>query len=322
MRCLKGKGLTLRNNKISAIMFVLFRTVFFIGMAYVLLFPVLVMLSRSLRSSADMYNPTIVWIPQHFTMENFKIAFDMLDYGRIGTLTGRIAIVSTILTMISCSMCGYALGRFKLKGKAIVMVVLISTIIVPIQSYLIPLFFRFRFFDFFGIGQVTSLFGGEPLSVNLAVNELSYYILAATGSGIRSGLFILVFFQSFKSMPKELDDASRIDGCGEFGTFIRVMVPNAGAPYLVTFILSMVWYWNDTVYSSVLLKSKMLLASRISNIRSILESNAVFAQSADGAGETVIIFAASLLFVLPPLIMYLFAQKFFMQSVERSGIVG
>ncbi|MDR1892437.1 MAG: carbohydrate ABC transporter permease [Oscillospiraceae bacterium] len=323
-----GRGKKLPNQsdrlrrKCSHYIFILFRTLFFIGIIYVLLFPLLVMVSRALRTAEDMYNPTVVWIPQHFTLDNFQEAAKLLNFSTSGVASGRIAVIGTILTMVSCSMAGYALGRFSMKGKGVMTGLAILTIVVPIQTYLIPLFFRFRFFDYFGGGQIISFFGGPSLAVSLVESELPYYILAVTGMGIRSGLFILVFSQFFRSMPKELDDAARIDGCGEVGTFTRIMLPNALAPYLVTFILSVVWYWNDTVYSSVMMQRQPLLSERLSNIRKLLLAAESGATRGDGTGETVVIFASAMLFVMPPLIFYLIAQKFFMQSVERSGIVG
>lgn len=175
--------------------------------------------------------------------------------------TARVSLLCTLLSMISCSMAGYALGHYKLKTNAIFMVLAIVTIIVPLQAYIIPLFFRFRFFDFLGVGKLLQLFGIEA-TINLVNGELPYYILSACGMGIRSGLFIWIFMQYFRSMPKELDDAARIDGCGEASTFIRIMLPNAISPYLVTFILSVVWYWNDTAYSSVFSTKKSIACNK------------------------------------------------------------
>ncbi len=311
----------LKKKKAGGILFSIFRTLFFIGMIYVLLFPLLVMLSRSLRTVEDMYNPAIIWIPQHFTLENFKQAFELLDYSSAALKTARVSLLCTLLSMISCSMAGYALGHYKLKTNAIFMVLAIVTIIVPLQAYIIPLFFRFRFFDFLGVGKLLQLFGIEA-TINLVNGELPYYILSACGMGIRSGLFIWIFMQYFRSMPKELDDAARIDGCGEASTFIRIMLPNAISPYLVTFILSVVWYWNDTAYSSVFSQKNPLLATSMNNLKALLLAESGGASRGDGTGETVVIFSSALLFILPPLVMYLFAQKAFMQSVERTGIVG
>ena len=307
-------------------LFVIFRTLFFIGMAYVVLYPVLVMLSRAFRTPDDMLNPQVVWLPQNFTLDNFKIVAEMTDFYGTALFTGRIAIICTLFTMITCSMAGYALGRYKMKGKVILMALAILTIVVPIQTYLIPIFFQFRYFDFFGFGSLFGLFTGNKLVVNLSGNEISYYLLSAFGMGIRSGLFVLLFYQNFRGLPKELEDAARIDGCNEATVFLRVMMPNAGAPYLVTLILSLVWYWNDTVYGTILLRKFQPLAVKIGDLKNVIASSFMGLQQygiePNGVSETVIYFAAALMFIVVPLIMYLIAQKFFMQSAERSGIVG
>lgn len=313
-------------RKIPDMMFKLFRTLFFIGMAYVVLYPVLIMISRAFRTPDDMLNPQVVWLPQNFTLNNFKIVADMTDFVKTAIFTGRIAIISTIFTMVTCSMAGYALGRYKMKFKGLLMTFAILTIVVPIQTYLIPIFFKFRYFDFFGIGSLVGLITGNDLLANLSSSELSYYILSIFGMGIRSGLFVLLFYQSFRGLPKELEDAARIDGCNEAGVFLKVMLPNAAAPYLVTLILSLVWYWNDTVYGTILLKKFQPLAVKIGDLKSIIKTSFMGLQQygiePNGVSETVVYFAGALLFILPPLVMYLIAQKFFMQSAERSGIVG
>lgn len=313
-------------QRVPNVLFVLFRLFFFIGMAYVVLYPVLIMLSRSFRTPDDMLNPQVIWLPQDFTLSNFKIAWEMAGFGEALPITARIAIISTLFTLVTCSMAGYALGRYKMKFKSVLMGLAILTIVVPIQTYLIPIFFKFRFFNYFGLGEVVGWITGVPLTTNLCESELSFYILSAFGMGIRSGLFVLLFYQTFRGLPKELEDAARIDGCNEGTVFLRVMLPNAGAPYLVTLILSLVWYWNDTVYGSILLRGTQLLAVRMGDLKNIINASfgglQMYNIEPNGVSETVIYFAAALLFILPPLVMYLIAQKFFMQSVERSGIVG
>ena len=313
-------------QKLPHIIFVLFRLFFFIGMAYVVLYPVLIMLSRSFRTPDDMLNPQVIWFPQEFTLNNFKIAWEMVGFGDALPVTARIAILSTLFTLITCSMAGYALGRYKMKFKTVIMALAILTIVVPIQTYFIPIFFKFRYFDYFGVGTVLGWITGTPLTRNLCESEFSFYILSVFGMGIRSGLFVLLFYQTFRGLPKELEDAARIDGCNEGMVFLKVMLPNAGAPYLVTLILSLVWYWNDTVYGSILMRGTQLLAVRMGDLKNIINASfgglQMYNIETNGISETVIYFAAALLFILPPLVMYLIAQKFFMQSVERSGIVG
>ena len=310
----------------SSFVFKVFRLLFFIGMIYIVLYPVLIMLSRAFRTSSDMLNPTVIWLPQNFTTLNFKIAAELTEFETTALLTGRIALISTLFSMVSCSMAGYALGRYKIRGKAIFMALAILTVVVPVQTYLIPIFFKFRFFDFFGIGKIVGLFTGTTATVSLSESEISYYILAALGAGIRSGLFVLLFYQNFKGLPKELEDAARIDGCNEAKVFLRVMLPNASAPYLVTLILSLVWYWNDTVYDSILMRKTQLLAVKVADLKALINASFMSIQKygieQNGVSETVIYFAAGLLFIIPPFILYLIAQRFFMQSIERTGIVG
>lgn len=298
------------------------RTLFFIGMSYVLLNPIFIMVSRSFRSSVDMLNPTIVWIPQNITLDNFKLAIKITDFWNTAWLTFRVALISTICTMIVTAITGYALARYRFRFSKLLIVFIVLTIVIPPQTYLIPIFFQFNYFDFFGIGSLIGLFSGSAVNINLTNSEISYYLLSIMGLGIRSGLFILIFYQFFRQMPKELENAARIDGCGELQTFLRVMLPNAGSPFIVTLILSFIWYWNDTFYSNILMRNKMMLANKVANIQELIRLSFSGQARGDGAEETVVIFAAALLFIITPLIIYLIAQRFFMESIERTGIVG
>lgn len=307
---------------IARLVFKLFRTSLFIGMIYILIYPLLMMLTRSIRIRADTYNPTVIWIPLHYTLENFSMAMKLMEYRETLLLNIRVSVFSTLLTLASCSMAGYALARYKVPLKKFWIVMVVLTIVVPPQSYLIPIFFQFRFFNFFGIGYLISLFTGSVPTVNLSSSEFSYYMVSLLGMGIRSGLGIFLFYQFFRNMPKELEDAARIDGCGEARVFLRIMIPNAQAPFLVLFILSCVWYWNDTFFSTVMMRQAPLLANKLANVGYLIQMQYSGASYGDSLADSVIKFAAALLFILPPLIMYVFAQRFFMQSIERTGIVG
>lgn len=312
-------------RKVSHTAFLIFRTVFFIGMSYVLLYPMLVMLSRAIRPASDMLNPSIVWIPSYISSEAFKTVWKYMDFGKTALYTSYLVIVSMILSVISCSLAGYSLGRYRLKITVPCMIVTILSLIAPLQTYIIPRFFQMKDFNFFGIGTLLSVFnGGKPIVYNILNTPWAYFLPAMTGAGLQSGLFVLVFAQVFRKLPKELEDAARIDGCGEFYTFIRIMVPNAGTGYLTASLLSLVWYWNDYFYADMMYRSVQLLSSRLVGLRAYIHQSLGSSLSGynDGLTESVIIFAGSLLFVLPPLLIYLFLQKYFIQGIERSGIVG
>ncbi len=305
------------------ILYGIFRYAFIIGMAYVLLYPILIMFTRAIRPAADMANPSVVWIPSGITWENMQMAWQMLKYPSTVLFTSRVVMISTILSLISCSMTGYALARYKMKFGPLCTALAILTIVVPMQTYIIPLFTTMRFFSPLSIMNVVSWFGVplENISVNLTNTEWSYYVTAALGSGLRSGLFIIVFMNFFKGMPKELEDAARVDGCSEARTFVQVMIPNAGAPFLVVTLFSIVWYWNDYYFAQMMMSGRTMLSTQIAIVKRIV-SGLDYIPKTESGGETVVVFAAAVLFIIPPLALYLYLQKFFVQSIERTGIVG
>jgi multiple sugar transport system permease protein len=199
--------------------------------------------------------------------------------------------------------------------------------IIPVQVIMIPLFMQFRYFDVFGI---LSLFnGGQPLNLvnDSPIPGLPMFIMAFFVNGIRAGLFVLLFRQFFRGLPKELEDAAYLDGCGPLATFVRIMVPNSLVSFLTVFIFSMVWYWNETYISGLLLMGTPTIAHAIQGIVETLAGDIVVNPSEQTEGASLEIYmvwvqAACLMAITPLLVMYLFLQKHFVEGVERSGIVG
>jgi len=309
---------------VPGILYGIFRYAFIIGMAYVLLYPILIMVTRAIRPMADMDNPSIVWIPSGITMENLQIAWQRLQFPTTMLFTTRVVLISTLLSLVSCSMAGYALARYRMKLNGLFMAIAIFMIVVPMQTYIIPLTLQMKYYTPLSIGNLIAIFTGTDMQnyqlLELTGSEWSYYFTAAFGSGLRSGLFILVFMQFFKGMPKELEDAARVDGCSELRTFVQVMIPNAGAPFLVVTLFSIVWYWNDYYFAQMMMPSSNMFATKLS-----LMSTTLHNMQTDGTNpmqRTVVLFAGALLFILPPLLLYLYLQKYFVQSIERTGIVG
>ena len=308
-----------QKQRLGKWMFAIFRTFFIIGMAYVLLFPLLVMVTRAIRPYTDMYNPSIVWIPSKLTLENFKYALTALGGAPAVFKTLRIVLISTILSMFTCSMAGYG---FRIKTSGLFVILAALTIMVPVQTYVIPLFFNFRFFDFFGIGSLVGLFTGEKLSVNLTTSEFVYYIMSILGVSTRNGIFILLFMLNYKGIPGELEMAARVDGAGEWRTYFQIMLPNALPSFVVTFVMSMVWLWNDSFFPSIVYRQDFFLSKRMLEIRVLATKAMGLGSYATNLSETGVMFAACIMFVLPLLVMYMLSQKGFIQSAERSGITG
>lgn len=309
----------LRLSKKTTIMTSILLTVFLFSLCLVLLYPLLIMVSISFRKATELFDPTVIWIPKSFTLDAFAFVLKELEYFKVILLTGRISIISSLFSVLSCSFAGYAFAKFNFKLKNVLFILLIFTIIVPPQIVALPTTVYFRNFDFFGLGLIPGIITGMPFTVNMLNNEVLYYLLAGFGGGLKSGLCVFIFIQFFKGLPKELQDAAYIDGCGKVKTFIKIILPNSKPPLLTVFIFSIVWYWND-FYTNALFFDDLGTVSRVlKDINALLSAGT---QTANIYERIPQIQASALLFMLPMLVMYLFLQKYFTESIERSGIVG
>ena len=218
------------------------------------------------------------------------------------------------------SLVGYGFARFSFRLKKLCFAILIFTIILPPQALLIPQYLENSYFDFFFIGRLAGLFTGAPLTVNILDSVWAFYLPALCGFGVRSGILIFIFIQFYRGLPKELEDAAYIDGCGPLRTFLRIMLPNA-LPALITVLLfSVVWYWNDYQYAGMFLVDNQTLPLRLSNLKMVLNSAA--GQQLDPYQLSVLLPAGCLLVILPPLLLYILFQRYFTESIERTGLVG
>ncbi len=309
----------IRRNS-AAFAWALLRTVILVGLSFVLLYPLLYMLSMAFRPHQDVMNPLVVWIPETFTMENINLALQGMNYGAALLQTVLISVVSSLISLGVYSMTGYGFARFRFRLKGVLFFVLILSIILPPQAMIIPLYLQNSVFDYFGIGQLIGLFTGTPAVTNILDSVWSFYIPALFGYGIRSGILIFIFVQFFRGLPKELEDAAYIDGCGPVKTFLRIMMPNASSAFITVFLFSFVWYWNDYTYSGLYLVQNQTLPLKMSQIESALSSATNTAL--DPSLVQVLVPAACLLVILPPVIVYVIFQRYFTESIERTGIVG
>ena len=142
---------------------------------------------------------------------------------------------------------------------------MILTIVIPNDTLMLPLYTQFRNFDIFGIIHLVTGHG-----INLLSTEVPMYIMTALGCGLRSGLYIYIFNQFFRGLPKEIEEAAVVDGAGSFYTYFRIMLVNAMPSVLTVSIFSLVWQYNDTFYAKLFsINSKLLMSMRISTLRGI-----------------------------------------------------
>lgn len=296
-----------------------FRVFFLLATSYIVLYPLIYMLCKSFIAPNDAIDKSIVWLPRTFSFENYFYAFKAMNYGKTFFTTIRIHILSAIIEMTVCSLVAYGLARYKFKGSSLVFMGVVLTIIVPVQSVSVPLYLNFSDLDFLGVLNAISNIIGKNITLNIIDTGWSFYLPALLGVGIKSGLFIFIFRQFFKSFPKELEEAAAIDGAGPFYTFLRIVVPSSSIAYLCVFIFAIIAYWNDYYLSVMFFKSNYPLAVSLSEIKNNLHFMGGLATTDAIHNVTM---TGCLLFILPILLVYLILQKRFIQSIDRIGIVG
>ncbi|MBR4223180.1 MAG: carbohydrate ABC transporter permease [Oscillospiraceae bacterium] len=289
------------------------------GLCFVIIYPLMYMLATAFRPRSEMNDPTIIWLSKSFTMSNIKDVIKAMDFWKTLGNTLFINIGCSIIQVITCALTGYGFGRFKFKGKDILFGVVIMMILMPPQIILIPQYMFFRYFDPLGVYHLIT-----HNYINLINNPLTMYMPALTANGIKAGLFIFLFRQSFRGLPKELEDAAYLDGCSPFKTFVSVMIPNAGSTFLTVFLLSVVWYWNDYYVSTSFFTDNSTIALQLKNLDASL-TRIIFNNGniKVNARELIVwLEAGCLISITPILLMYIFLQKYFTEGIARSGLTG
>jgi ABC-type sugar transport system, permease component len=328
-KLLKNEAIVLRyqrvRNKSMAWLWSIFRLVLIIGIGFIIIRPILTQISVAFKSPEDIYNPTIYLVPVHFTMENVKYAMDILNYWPLLQNTLLFVIVTTIVSAASCALAGYGFARFKFPGSNVLFALVVLTILIPASTLMVPMYLHFRNFDVLGL--VTLFTGKEGL--NLLNTYWPSIITSALGVGLKSGLYIYIFRQFFRGLPKEIEEAALIDGAGGIRTFLTIMLPNAIPPIITVMLFAFVWQYNDTFYASLFMSNSELMANAVAalpaNVNKFLPEllGLVGTEArADPNHVAMIVDTGILMAIAPLIIMYLFVQRYFVESVERTGVVG
>ena len=323
----KLTALKIPKHTIAFFLYKIFRTLLLLGLFYVILYPLLHMLSHALNV-VPLKDPGTVWIPDKIGLNNFRIAFAFLIFPKTFILTFYLAVISALLQVVTCSITGYGLARYKFKYRSVFLGLVIFTIIVPPQTIVMPLYMGYRFFDFFGILKLGGLIAGRDLTVNILNTPLTFWLPSLLGVGLRSGLFILIFRQFYAGIPQDLENAAKMDGSTHWGTYVRVMLPNALPALITTFLLSFVWHWNDYHLSllyfqaqneplSVLIHKFGLTAAGVSQM-----GGNTFTEYIGVQDLAKLMSAACILFILPVFILYIFTQRYYLSVGAYAGIKG
>ncbi len=297
-----------------------------LGLCFVILYPFIRLVPSVLSAIEDLGNPNVIWIPEKFSTVSFQASSRMTMPEGIMTMVKSIGFALAIMAIqvFISAMTGYTMARVKYKFSGLLFVLVALCFLVPRQSLLLAQYIYFNHFDALGILRI---FGVEW---NLINQPATLYMMALLGFGVNQSLFVLIFSQFFKNIPKELEEAALIDGCGFYRTYFRIMVPNAVPAIVTVAILAFVWNYGDTYYTRYFDPSGPYMASKLAttfidaNKVTLLERVRVWYNVPVTTDMTfdALKQAGILIFLAPLLVLYLFAQRWLVENLESSGLVG
>lgn len=293
----------------------IFRIATLIGISYIVLNPLISIISKAFFSESDVYNTIVFLIPQNGTVKNFALAMLRMDYWK--TLGYSLLYIGTLtcIQLFICSIVGYGFARFEFPFKKLLFGCVILTIVIPSYTIMLPLYIHFRNFNPL---HLFSLIGIGPQNWLTTVKPI--YLMTILGCGLRSGLFIYIFIQFFRGIPKELEEAAFVDGAGAFRTFFTIMLTNAIPSLITVTVFSLVWQYNDSFYSGLYgIKSDYLISVKLASLTGTINS---LDKIVNPEIQQLYLDAGIILMVMPIVIIYVVLQRKFIEGVERSGIVG
>lgn len=313
------------------------RALLLFGLCFLIIQPILTRVSSSFMEERDLYDTTIISIPRHVTMENYKHVFAMtnMDATYRVTLFGRelfkiphfpvsmfntlwVALLVSLCQVAACTLVAYGFARYDFPLKKFWFACVVVVIIIPPQTLATALYVFFSNFDIFGIIKATT---GK--AVNLRGNLLPYVMMSLTCMGLKDGLYIYMLRQYFRGVPKSLEEAAYVDGCGTLHTFVKVMLPDAMPIITSCFLFAFVWQWTDLFYSRNFLSFMSLYSVELSNI--LTKMSRYFSADVSKAvvvpvGRQMQLVAVGVLVCsIPLIILYCFAQRNFVESLAMSG---
>ncbi|PLT46468.1 N-Acetyl-D-glucosamine ABC transport system, permease protein 2 [Paenibacillus pasadenensis] len=284
-----------------------------LSLSFVFLYPLLFMASRSLMQPQDVADATVQWIPRSLDFSNYGLVLEAIHYLPGFANSAIISFGSAALQIVSCSFVGYGFARFRFPGRGIWLALVVFTFLVPPQTIVVPLFIFFS-------------------DLNWINTHLPFVVPSLFGHGLKGALFVLIFIQFYRRLPSVLEEAARIDGAGAFRTYAQIMFPLARPAMLVVFLFSVVWHWNDTFEPNtyLLVPEFFNLSQNLTAFNGLATQNmnqsaqSAISTGAIGAAPTLMnqIMAGVMLTIAPILLLYLFVQKYFVESIERAGIAG
>jgi len=298
----KVKQLLLGKEVDKGLIFRILMYLLLIDVAFIYVKPVIYMLTTMVKSKQDLLDPAVIWVPIQLYAGHLIDALKMLNYWKGFSISITVSSLSAFFQIISCAVAGYAFARLEFPFKKFWFAALLFTFIMPPQVTILPSIIMFKEF-----GWINTYW---PL-----------IIPTLFGHGLKGALFVLIFRQFFSTLPKEMEEAARMDGAGALRIFFKVMLPISRSAIIVVFLFSFVWTWNDSYFPSMY----MFGATDVPLSTSLAKLNAKLAMEAQEGSLRAFLepvkMAASFFIILPLLVLYAFTQRWFVEGIERTGLV-
>lgn len=256
------------------------------ALAVLMAFPLLWFVLSSFKPGGELFRYPLTFFPQQWTVGGYATALERVDFGRYLLNTTIVSVSATLITVLLCAMTGYALAKYRNPWLGVLGLCILSMTMLPGEVILSPLFTIIR-----DLGLYNSLLGVIVPSV-----------LTPTG--------VFMFRQFFVSVPDELLDAARIDGAGEFSIFFRIMLPLARPIAITLGIISFHWRWNDYILPLIVLGDPKQFTLQIA-LRALVGAENI---------DWTVLLAASVLSMLPLVVIYLVFQKYIVSSNLNAGL--
>ena len=280
-----------------------------ICIGFIYLNPILQMLSKSFMNLDDLLDSSINWIPSKFILSNYAQAAKSMDFWASLGKSIILAGVPTLCNLISCAIIGYGLASIEFPFKKVVLAVIVFTFILPSQVTMIPTYALYS-------------------QIGILGTILPFVVPPLLGMGINAPIFILIFWQFFRQVPKVLIEAAQIDGAGYFKSFFRISLPSATPAFITVGLFSFVWYWNESYLTEMYVSGVMTksgwtsLVIQLDNFASNYNTYATTAASGATSINEAINMSGTMLSILPLLLMYFVLQRYFVESIDKTGITG
>ncbi len=259
--------------------------------AVIVLMPFVWTVSTSLKEANDIFKYPPQWIPDPIAWENYPIALTSYPFGRWLANTLFVVLFSTTATLISCSLVAYSFSRLRWPGRDVLFLVLLATMMLPDQVTLIPTFILFRW-----LGWVNT-----------------YLPLIIPPLFARNAFYVFLLRQFFMTIPLELDDAARIDGAGYLDVYWRILLPMSKPALAIAGIMFFQFKWKEFFAPLIYLNDSDLFTVAL-GLRAF--------QSETWGVDWNLMMAANTVFMLPLIVIFYFAQRYFIQGVVFTGIKG